>query len=155
MMIEGSGSGSRAGRPKNTWIRIRIRNTGVAYPGSQTNIFESLIASVWVESSIILSKLAQIIFLRQFKINIIFDFLQQKVGQQIFFTPLFCCCFWIRDRRSGIRDGQKIRIRDVCSHDLVIRLNTVNTFQMVAGGDAGGARGGPVQPVQCGAAEPG
>ncbi len=26
---------------------------------------------------------------------------------------------------------------------------------MVAGGDAGGARGGPVQPVQCRAAEPG
>ncbi len=21
-----------------------------------------------------------------------------------FFTPLFCCCFWIRDPRSGIRD---------------------------------------------------
>ncbi len=26
---------------------------------------------------------------------------------------------------------------------------------MVAGGDAGGARGGPVQPVQCSAAKPG
>jgi hypothetical protein len=24
---------------------------------------------------------------------------------QIFFAPLFCCCFWIRDPRSGIRDG--------------------------------------------------
>ncbi len=23
------------------------------------------------------------------------------------FTLLFCCCFWIRDLRSGIRDGQK------------------------------------------------
>ncbi len=21
-----------------------------------------------------------------------------------FFTPLFCCCFWIRDPKSGIRD---------------------------------------------------
>jgi hypothetical protein len=31
-----------------------------------------------------------------------------------FFTLLFCCCFWIRDPRSGIRDPGwvKIRIRD-------------------------------------------
>ena len=21
-----------------------------------------------------------------------------------FFTPLFCCCFWIRDPKSGLRD---------------------------------------------------
>ncbi len=30
--------------------------------------------------------------------------LQKKVGEQIFFSPLFCCCFWIWDPRSGIRD---------------------------------------------------
>ncbi len=32
----------------------------------------------------------------------------------IFFTPLFCCCIWILDPRSGIRDPGwiKIRIRD-------------------------------------------
>jgi hypothetical protein len=41
----------------------------------------------------------------------IFKFLKfvatKKVRQQIFFTPLFCCCFWVRD--SG---WVKIRIRD-------------------------------------------
>ncbi len=31
----------------------------------------------------------------------------KKVWQQFFFTPLFCCCFWIRDLR-----WVKIRIRD-------------------------------------------
>ncbi len=31
-----------------------------------------------------------------------------------FFTPLFCCCFWIRDPKSKIRDLEwvKIRIQD-------------------------------------------
>jgi hypothetical protein len=27
--------------------------------------------------------------------------LQKKVRQQLFFTPLFCCCFWIRIRVAG------------------------------------------------------
>ncbi len=30
--------------------------------------------------------------------------LQKKVWQQIFFTNVFHCCYWIRDPRSGIRD---------------------------------------------------
>jgi hypothetical protein len=36
-----------------------------------------------------------------------------------FFSPsLFCCCFWIRDPRSGIRDPGwvKIRIQDPDKH---------------------------------------
>ncbi len=48
-------------------------------------------------------------FLQHLKNKIIFNFvkfwLQKKVLYQIFFTPLFCCCFWIRDPRSRIRDG--------------------------------------------------
>ncbi len=35
--------------------------------------------------------------------------LQKKVRQLIFFTPLFCCCFWILDPETGMA---KIRIRD-------------------------------------------
>ncbi len=30
----------------------------------------------------------------------------KKVGQQILFIPLFCCCFWIRDPGSGMDKNQ-------------------------------------------------
>ena len=30
--------------------------------------------------------------------------LQKKFDKKFFFTPIFCCCFWIRDSGSGIRD---------------------------------------------------
>ncbi len=50
-------------------------------------------------------------FLPHFKNKIIDNFVKfvatKKVWQQIFFTPLFCCCFWIRDP-----GWVKIRIRD-------------------------------------------
>ncbi len=40
--------------------------------------------------------------------------LQKMVWGKFFFTPVFCCCFWIRDPGSEIRDPGwvKIRIRD-------------------------------------------
>jgi hypothetical protein len=35
---------------------------------------------------------------------------KKKYDNKFCFTPLFCCCFWIRDPRSGIRDpGSEIR----------------------------------------------
>ncbi len=42
-------------------------------------------------------------------------FVATKNGlKKIFFTPVFCCCFWIRDPGYEIRDPGwvKIRIRD-------------------------------------------
>ncbi len=87
-------------------------------PGSQNHIFESLMTIFWIKSSIILWKAAQIFFFsnsntKQFSVlwNL---WLQNKVWQKKFFTPLFCCWFWIRDPRSGIRGPGwvKIRIRD-------------------------------------------
>ena len=48
-------------------------------------------------------------FLEQFKnkiINNCVKFVSAKKGlTNFFFTPLFGYCFWIRDPRSGIRDG--------------------------------------------------
>jgi small basic protein len=62
-----------------------------------------------VESSIMLCKFAPNFFLHQFRINIIFDFvilwLQKKVGQQIFFSPLsFVTGFGSGMDKNRIRD---------------------------------------------------
>ncbi len=90
---------------------IRDRFFRIPDLGSQIHIFESLVTIFWVKSSIILWKLAQIFFFITSKLNlfaILWNlWLHKKLWQQIFFTPLFCCCFWIRDPRSGIRDGWK------------------------------------------------
>jgi hypothetical protein len=32
---------------------------------------------------------------------------KKKYDNKFFFTPVFHCCVWIRDPRSGIRDGSK------------------------------------------------
>ncbi len=35
---------------------------------------------------------------------------KKRYDNKFFSTPLFCCCFWIRDPGSGIRDpGSEIR----------------------------------------------
>ncbi len=90
----------------NPWIRD---------PGSLTHIYESLVTFFWVKSSIILWKLAQIFFFCTSKLkycSILWNLLlHKKVWQQIFFTPLFCFCFWIRDPRSEIQDPRS-EIRD-------------------------------------------
>ncbi len=60
-------------------------------------------------------------------------FVAPKKGMTIFFTPLFCCCFWIRDPgseirdpRSGIRDpGSEIRDK----HPGSATLGEANTLQ--------------------------
>ena len=56
-------------------------------------------------------------FLQHLTNKIIFNFVKfvatkklKKVWQQFFFTPFFCCCFWIRDP-----EWVKIRIRDTGS----------------------------------------
>ncbi len=58
-------------------------------------------------------KICPIFFLQHFKNKIIFSFveifgiwLQKKIWQQIVFTPLFCCCFWILDPGSGMGKNQ-------------------------------------------------
>jgi hypothetical protein len=83
-------------------------------PGSQTLIFESLMTIFWVESSIILCKFGPIFFLHpvQNQYNFVIFVSTKKVGQQIFFTPLFCCCFWIRD---GKKSGSEIRDKQHCN----------------------------------------
>jgi hypothetical protein len=83
-------------------------------PGTQTHIVESLVTIVWIKSSIILWKLAQIFFFsisKIKKISIMWNlWLQKKVWKNFFFTPLFCFCFWIRDPRSGFWDpGSEIQ----------------------------------------------
>ena len=62
-------------------------------------------------------KIGPYFFLQHFNNNIVFNFVKfmatKKVWQLIFFTPLFCSCFWIRDPRSGVRDlGFGINIPD-------------------------------------------
>ncbi len=54
-------------------------------------------------------------FLQHFKTKKKFQFCEicgyiKRYDNKFFFTPLFCCCFWIRDSRSGI--WVKIRIRE-------------------------------------------
>ncbi len=39
---------------------------------------------------------------------------KKRLTTKFFFTPLLCCCFWIRDPRSGIRDPVS-EIRDLRS----------------------------------------
>jgi hypothetical protein len=45
-----------------------------------------------------------------FKINIIFNFVifvaTKKRQDNNIFSPLFCCCFWIRDPGSGMDKTQ-------------------------------------------------
>ncbi len=85
--------------------------------GSQTHAFESLMTIfLGRKFYVILCELAQIFFLKQLKINIIYNFVifvaTKKVGQQIFFHPDLLLLFL--DPGSGIRDPgwTKIRIRD-------------------------------------------
>ncbi len=85
-------------------------------PWSQTHIFESLVSIFCDKSSIILWKLAQIIFSGISKIkwfSILWNlWLQKKVWQPIFFRPSLLLLFL--DPGSKIRDPGwvKIRIRD-------------------------------------------
>ncbi len=49
-------------------------------------------------------------FLQHLQKKIIYNFVKFVVTKKgltinFFFTPLFCCCFWIRDPGSGIRNG--------------------------------------------------
>jgi hypothetical protein len=106
-------------------LRIRIRDPVLFWPldpgsgigfflipdcGSQTHIFESLLTIFLV----ILWKMGQIFFFSISK-TIIFNyvkFVATKKGMTTnFFTPLFCCCFWIRDPRSEIWDPGWVKIR--------------------------------------------
>ncbi len=106
----GSGSGIRC--LFDPWIRDPEKvfsGSRISDPGSQTHIFESLVTIFWIKSSIILLKLAQIFFfstskLRNFQFCEICGYMK-RYDNKFLFTPLFCCCFWIRDPRSGIRDG--------------------------------------------------
>ncbi len=120
-LTNGFGSGSDS--LLRAVLRIRIRDPvpfwpldpgpGIGFfripdPGSQIHIFESLLTIFWVKSSIILWKLAQIFFfsiskLKNVQFCEIFGYVK-SYDNKFFFTPLFCCCFWIRDPRSGILD---------------------------------------------------
>jgi len=76
-----------------------IRNRFFPDPGFQTHIFESLVTIFGVKSSSSL-KIGPHVFLQHFKNKIIFNFMKfmaTKKVHLIFFTPLFCCCFWIKD----------------------------------------------------------
>ncbi len=76
-------------------------------PGSQPHIFQSLVTNFWVKSSIVLWKLAQFVFFsNNFQFCEICGY-KNSFDNKFFFTPLFCCCFWIRDP-----EWVKIRIRD-------------------------------------------
>ncbi len=64
----------------HSWIfRLFLRifcGSWISDPGSQTHIFESLVTNFWVKSSLILWKLAQIVFLQHFENEIIFNFVK-------------------------------------------------------------------------------
>jgi len=118
-----------------------IRNRFFPDPGSQipdpesyTHIFESLATIFWLKISIILQKLAPNIFPAFQKYNNV-QFCEicgyiKRYDIKFFFTPLFCCCFWIRDPRSGFRDGKKsgsgIRDKHPGSATLVLTLEYVH-----------------------------
>ncbi len=113
----------------STVLRIRIRDPGlcafltpgsrisdpgsrISDPGSQTHIFESLVTTFWVKSSIILWNLAQIFFLSSSKLNN-FTFCEicgyKKMFDKNFFSSLsFLPVFGsgIRDPRSGMGKNQ-------------------------------------------------
>ncbi len=108
--------------------RIQDPGSGIADPGSQTHIFESLMTIFQIRSSINLCKLAHI-FSSSVQNQNNFKFCGCKKRRTTnFFAPFFCCYFWfrdpvckiwdlrfwirdprfwIRDPRFGIRDGQK------------------------------------------------
>ncbi len=73
-----------------------IRNRFFTDPGSQTHIFDRLMTIFWVESSIILCKLAQ---------NVIFVATKKVHMTTNFFHPSLLLLFL--DPGSKIRDGQK------------------------------------------------
>ncbi len=107
----GSGSGIRDRVLFDPWIRdpeYVFSGSRISDPGSQDHIFKSFLTIFLVKSSIVLWKLAQILFLQHFKAKIIYNFVKslatKRYENYFFFTSLFCCCFWIRDPRSGIRD---------------------------------------------------
>jgi hypothetical protein len=106
----------------------------ISDPGSQTHIFEGLVTSFWVKTSIILGKLGQIFVLQHIKNKIIFSFVKfvatkNGLRKKILFTPVFYCCFWIPDPRSGIRDGKKIRIRDKHPGSATLRITLARRVQ--------------------------
>ncbi len=95
-----------------------IRNRFFPDPGSQTHIFQGLVTIFWVKTSIILGKLGHIFFfsiskIKQYGIQFCEICGYKKCfDKKKLFTPVFCCCFWIRDPRSGIRDPGWVKIRN-------------------------------------------
>jgi hypothetical protein len=87
--------GSGIQDPVPFWPWITIRDPQEVFSGSRIS-----------DSSL---KIDRNFFLQHFKNKIIFSFVKfvatKKGMTSNFFIPLFCCCFCIRDPRSGIRDG--------------------------------------------------
>jgi hypothetical protein len=81
-------------------------------PGSQTPYFLEL-SDKFLGNSL---KTDPNIFLQHLKNKIIFNFVKfvatKKGLTKKLFTPLFCCCFWIRDPRSGMGNKSGSGIRD-------------------------------------------
>jgi hypothetical protein len=78
-----------------------IRNRFFPDPGSLTHIFESVVTIFWVKSSKKFFKLAKFFSSAVKKWNNL-QFCEicgykKSYDNKFFFTPLFCCCFWIRD----------------------------------------------------------
>jgi hypothetical protein len=78
-----------------------IPGSGIAFSGSQTHNFESLVTIFWV----ILSELAEIFFFACFKIKLsIVTLYLRKRQDTVFLSPPIFCCRWIRDLRSRIKN---------------------------------------------------
>ncbi len=58
-------------------------------------------------------------------------FVATKKGRKTNFFILFCCCFWIRDPGSEIRDGKKsgFRIRDKHTGSATLVVEAAGTFR--------------------------
>ncbi len=85
----------------NPWIRdllFRIPDPKPIFLRAWWQLF-------WVKSSTILLKICANSFLQHLKkffFPILWNlWLQKRYDNYFFFSPLFCCCFWIRDPRSG------------------------------------------------------
>jgi hypothetical protein len=103
-----TGMSSHSARWGNLYARISVADPGSGNfltPGSRIPDPKP----IFLKDSITLCKLAQIFFFTSSKIRkfTIVWCLYQKKYDNIFFTHLFCCCFWIRDGQKsgfGIRD---------------------------------------------------
>jgi hypothetical protein len=98
-------------------------------PGPWSGIPNTYFWEVMVKSSKIILKWPKV-FSSAFQNKIILNYVKSVAtkNNQFFFITLFCCCFWIRDPRSGIHDGLKVCIREKYPRSATLK-NCITFYQ--------------------------